>query len=207
MKKTAILGLLAIVLISYGSVTMAVDDVTNTDHNLSNRTNALTAAGNTQICVYCHTPHNASVDNTTALWNRADISTTNYTMYSSPTLDMTVAASPAGVSLACLSCHDGGLATDSLLNNPVANGTDFLGNSLGTDLSNDHPVSLTYDATQDPTGFHAAVNNQVNGLQLFGATGDQVECGTCHSVHDDTNGSFLRMSNAGSALCLACHVK
>ena len=34
-----------------------------------------------------------------------------------------------------------------------------------------------------------------------------VECATCHDVHNSGNGSFLRVSNARSALCLACHVK
>lgn len=131
-------------------------------------------------------------------------------MYSSPSLDMTIAGSPAGVSLACLSCHDGTVAADQLLNFPsgvnAGQGIFSLGNSLGTDLSNDHPISLTYNAAQD-VDFVAPVNSQVNGLQLFGAGGDQVECGTCYSVHDNTNEPFLRMSNAGSALCLACHVK
>lgn len=34
-----------------------------------------------------------------------------------------------------------------------------------------------------------------------------VECATCHDVHNAGNGSFLRVSNARSALCLACHIK
>ncbi|MCU7852062.1 MAG: cytochrome c3 family protein [Candidatus Thiodiazotropha sp. (ex Monitilora ramsayi)] len=129
-------------------------------------------------------------------------------MYSSPSLDMTIAGSPAGVSLACLSCHDGTVAADQLLNYPSGvNGPGiFTVGGLGTDLSNDHPISLTYNVTQD-ADFVAPVGSQVNGLQLFGGTGDQVECGTCHSVHDNTNEPFLRMSNAGSALCLACHIK
>jgi predicted CXXCH cytochrome family protein len=33
-----------------------------------------------------------------------------------------------------------------------------------------------------------------------------VECGSCHDPHT-TNATFLRISNAGSAVCLACHVK
>jgi len=34
-----------------------------------------------------------------------------------------------------------------------------------------------------------------------------VECSTCHDPHSTTNATFLRTSNAGSALCLACHNK
>lgn len=34
-----------------------------------------------------------------------------------------------------------------------------------------------------------------------------VECGSCHDPHNDANGRFLRIANAGSAVCLACHTK
>ena len=40
-------------------------------------------------------------------------------------------------------------------------------------------------------------------------TGDQafVECASCHDPHSNTNATFLRVSNAGSGLCLSCHTK
>ena len=47
----------------------------------------------------------------------------------------------------------------------------------------------------------------------FGVSGGQsdlqpaMECGTCHDVHNPGNLSFLRISNAQSALCYACHIK
>ncbi|HXD43391.1 MAG TPA: cytochrome c3 family protein [Ramlibacter sp.] len=34
-----------------------------------------------------------------------------------------------------------------------------------------------------------------------------VECASCHDPHNSTNSTFLRISNAGSAVCLSCHVK
>jgi predicted CXXCH cytochrome family protein len=34
-----------------------------------------------------------------------------------------------------------------------------------------------------------------------------VECASCHDPHTPNNGVFLRVSNAGSGLCLSCHVK
>lgn len=37
--------------------------------------------------------------------------------------------------------------------------------------------------------------------------GPSVECASCHDPHSDTNATFLRISNAASAVCLACHVK
>ena len=38
-------------------------------------------------------------------------------------------------------------------------------------------------------------------------TGPSVECATCHDPHQEANATFLRISNAASAVCLACHVK
>lgn len=214
MKRTAIIALSIVALGLYGAKSAA--DITGTSHDLTTQTTLLTNAGNTQICAYCHTPHSASGTNTTTpLWNHED-TTAAYTMYDSPSMNMVVAGAPAGVSLACLSCHDGTVAADQLLNYPNSTGIDAqtavgvftLGDSLGTDLSDDHPISVTYDTTLDPD-FVAidGATNTVNGLQLFGTGGDQVECGTCHSVHDNTNEPFLAVSNAGSALCLSCHVK
>lgn len=37
--------------------------------------------------------------------------------------------------------------------------------------------------------------------------GPSVECGSCHDPHNYSNPTFLRVANAGSALCLSCHVK
>lgn len=34
-----------------------------------------------------------------------------------------------------------------------------------------------------------------------------VECASCHDPHSNANSTFLRVSNAGSAVCLACHIK
>jgi predicted CXXCH cytochrome family protein len=47
-------------------------------------------------------------------------------------------------------------------------------------------------------------------LMLYGttnATGPTVECASCHDPHSSTNATFLRISNANSAVCLACHNK
>jgi predicted CXXCH cytochrome family protein len=47
-------------------------------------------------------------------------------------------------------------------------------------------------------------------LMLFsnpGVIGPSVECATCHDPHTPNNGTFLRISNNGSGLCLSCHIK
>jgi predicted CXXCH cytochrome family protein len=51
-----------------------------------------------------------------------------------------------------------------------------------------------------------------NDMILFtrnfnGVDGPSVECATCHDPHQSVNPTFLRLANAGSAVCLACHVK
>lgn len=37
--------------------------------------------------------------------------------------------------------------------------------------------------------------------------GPSVECASCHDPHNPDNGTFLRVANTGSALCLSCHTK
>jgi len=75
---------------------------------------------------------------------------------------------------------------------------------LGLDLTNEHPISFTYDPamdnTQDNNGFPdtnpcntgtrtrnliPSVNtSKTLAYPLYGSTFDQFECSTCHSVHD-----------------------
>ncbi len=74
---------------------------------------------------------------------------------------------------------------------------------IGADLTDDHPISINYAASfaHKPDEFLAA---PINGLKLFGG---KVECASCHNVHDNDNGRFLRTSNVGSGVCKSCHVK
>jgi len=190
------------------------DNVTNSKHNMSTRS-GLTNYG--EVCVYCHTPHGGQTQNA-PLWNR-NFSTQTYQMYNntySSTIDMVVAASPQGVSRACLSCHDGSIGLDVIINRPntdtslagsgntmPVNAGQFFAN-LGTDLQNDHPISVTYDNVADPA-FNAASGGKIGGsLPLYGG---RVECGTCHNPHNTTNTPFLRLSNSNSTLCKTCHIK
>lgn len=69
-----------------------------------------------EVCVYCHTPHGAVP--TAPLWNR-QMYQGNYTLYSSPTLNAIMEQpSLSGVTRMCLSCHDGTIAVDALVNIP-----------------------------------------------------------------------------------------
>jgi len=163
----------------------ATEDVRNSKHNLVANPN-IQAQGTTQVCVFCHTPHGGRTDvanGAAPLWNRAlpPSSSTHFTPYTSPNFDAqgVTPGIPKGVSLACLSCHDGTVAFDALINlpgsggyqgaNPTSAGWTFNGayvdqnNSfkegasppepfpnLGTDLSNDHPISMEIPCGVDP---------------------------------------------------------
>lgn len=186
------------------------------------------AGDNDEVCVYCHTPHGA-LGSQTPLWNKALSFPNGFTMYSSSTMDATVPGTPSTISLLCLSCHDGIGAINAVLNAPgptgsitVVFGDDQIGDlgPLGSrvnigngdpaspgpvDLSDDHPVSITWP-TGD-TGLYAAPQDP--SLRLFNG---KVECATCHDPHNgtpiDTGGNqFMVMSNQGSQMCLSCHIK
>jgi len=199
--------LLATLLFIVGSSASYGQSIVGTAHDLSG-----TSPNTTQTCVYCHAPHAGVTGLAAPLWNRNNPDPATFTMYSSPTIDMTIAAGgPQGVSLACLSCHDGVTAFNALVNAPndgtAQTGTVGGSAVIGLDLSNDHPISVTYDPTADTAFKSAASVTGAGGLELFGASADQVECASCHNPHDDTNGRFLRKSNASSAICTTCHIK
>jgi len=198
----------ATVLISVASLSLAAS-IVDTVHNLSvSGPGPIKSTTEDEICVFCHTPHKARRD-VPYLWNRAD-STVNYTTYASSTLFAAV-GQPTGASKMCLSCHDGTIALGAVLTRPAeipfAGGIRFLPpgpSRLGTDLSDDHPVSFVYDS-----GLAAANGELVDPSALppevrLDRT-DLLQCTACHDPHDDTYGDFLVMDNIFSALCIACH--
>ena len=162
--------------------------------------------GSTEVCVYCHTPHGAQLSVAAPLFNRTGTGQT-YAMYTSSTFTSSaIDAQPAGISLACLTCHDGNIATGTGTINPGTNGAPapgaaLTGNiNLGASLVNDHPISIDYAAAiASGSGLNAGPTSP-----LFNG---KVECASCHNVHDDTNPKFLLTTNNRSALCLDCHNK
>jgi hypothetical protein len=69
-----------------------------------------------EACIYCHTPHNGSP--VAPLWNRNLSTEDGYQMYGSPNFDSKPPNAPDGISLACLSCHDGTVSVDDIRNTP-----------------------------------------------------------------------------------------
>ncbi|MFC1761379.1 cytochrome c3 family protein [Planctomycetota bacterium] len=163
-----------------------------------------------EVCLPCHTSHNADPTITDApLWNH-EVTTATFTLYSSPFLQETP-EQPQGTSKLCLSCHDGTVELESFGGNT---GSNFIGDTanLSTDLSDDHPISIEWlhqTVTSGSSGSCAQCHGMMHGnpytskLPFFDG---YVECASCHDVHN-TSGydGLLRMSNAGSALCLYCH--
>lgn len=179
--------------------------VANTVHNLSaTGPGAVKAVGVGELCVFCHTPHRAST--TRALWNR-DLPPITYNLYTSSTLEA-VLKQPTGSSRLCLSCHDGTTALGSL-RVPPAGGPVTLGPltgraSLGTDLSDDHPVSFIYDAALALKQGQLADPFTLPKITSLDNT-QQMQCTSCHDAHDDRYRKFLRSDDRAAALCTTCH--
>lgn len=170
--------------------------------------------GTTELCKYCHTPHMAQNVTGAPLWNH-QTSAQTYTLYSSPTFQgASTQTQPGPQSKLCLSCHDGTVAIDSYANRgAIQTGTHFMTstNLVGANgsLASDHPIAFTYNAALAAANKHLATpvsGSWVDGSQTLPLYGGRLECASCHSVHDNTYPQFLRMSNAGSAMCLMCHV-
>src|SRR5689334_8057584 len=161
--------------------------VVNSPHNLSTSgPGRIRATGEQQICIFCHTPHRASAIQ--PLWNR-NMPVNAYRVYSSNTLSA-VPGQPTGSSKLCLSCHDGTIALGSVLSRDqtigMAGGITTLPpgkTNLGTDLSDDHPISFRYDSSLvsknpkliDPSAIP-------KNLRLDGQA--NLQCSTCHDAHD-----------------------
>lgn len=133
-----------------------------------------------EVCVFCHTPHNAGSIADAPLWNKnLNAAEPTYTMYTSDVLgtqglNYSAAEQPvvSGKTVhlrntrLCLTCHDGTIALGNLANLPpgyagdvqmtyVGKGTittmpTYAEGFLDVDLSDDHPVSIPYMNAQDP---------------------------------------------------------
>lgn len=203
---------------------VALADIAGTSHDLSSAGWATSSAGTQEICVVCHTPHNADTTILDApLWNHEITTESAYTVYSSGTLNAAV-GQPAGISKLCLSCHDGTVAIDAF--GGKAGGTWILTSTstgyVGTDLSDDHPISFVYNDTlaTDDGGLYEPSTATATGVgggstieveMLFGAGGTgtkTLECASCHDAHGVFGvNKFLVKSNLNSDLCLTCHDK
>lgn len=215
-----------VALLAASSAAMAAfTGIAGTKHNLGSTGTTNHTNGTTEICVFCHTPHGADQGGTTKvsapLWNRVVSSSTVYTRYSSlGTTTFDANEAPIGsVSLACLSCHDGTQAMDTVINFPGADSSAWpLGSQtghnnwqetnmmstllasdngttgdmiyIGTDLRNDHPVSMQYGGGGISVGNEAHATNDpdyaiaVNSSTTAGTMGSNTALGGTGRVNN-----------------------
>ena len=191
-----------------------------------------TTAGADEICIFCHAPHTngritlptdgSVVAADAPLWNHA-ITTATFIPYTSTTMNA-VPGQPNGTSKLCLSCHDGTIALEAY--GKATTGTHFIYDSkfgtgskvIGTDLTNDHPISFVYDdALVAADGeLRATTSTIIPGINsVVGTIAEKLldrngvlQCTSCHDVHNTAGiNKLLKVNNTGSALCLTCHNK
>ncbi len=174
-------------------------------------------AGVISACQFCHAPHNVNTGVPGApLWNRNSVATV-FSYYTSNTVSAQPSALNAN-SMTCMSCHDG----VSDMGDTYTGSHGFGGTAtaltaayavVGADLTNDHPVSITYVAAAN--SLEAVATVRTAGLRLYGA-GPSIECGSCHDPHGtgvsgggsdgvSGGGAFLRIASVN--LCTTCHLK
>ena len=149
------------------------------------------------ICVFCHTPHGGTLDG--PLWNRGNATSAEWKHYNSATLSTSLkglssSRPPNPVSMLCLSCHDGSLALNHVVNepnilagapitgpggvdpmpmvvmfgqNPAIIGSTALDEAATGVFTDDHPFSFSYDAVLASTEYQSG-NAKYNSLKLPG---------------------------------------
>jgi predicted CXXCH cytochrome family protein len=126
---------------------------------------------------------------------------------------------PGSTSILCLSCHDGSIAVNSWGNSSQrsqSTGTTFMAPAyqIGLDKSliNHHPIGFNYATVQagdieirEAITVNLTVDTTVEDHLYNG----NLECGSCHSVHNkgNTGEALLWRSDQNSELCLTCHDK
>lgn len=163
-----------------------------------------------EICVVCHTPHNADISITnSALWNH-QMTASNFQVYTSGTFKGT-AGQPDESSKLCLSCHDGTVALENFSKKTTGTNKITGISNLTTNMKDDHPLSFTYDAAlasldkfiYNPSTAQSGLGGTIAADLLIN---NKLQCYSCHDVHNGSGENhLLRMSNAGSKLCLKCH--
>ncbi len=201
-----IASVVAVALTTVAGTTAA--QVLGSQHDLSLGGGAQSTTGaTTEVCVFCHTPHGANTGASAPLWNKT-LPATTYQRYSTlPSSTLDGGEAPVGsVSLACLSCHDGTQAMDVVINSPGSGAYNSAGvaisggaigvmtnpvdpgsgaaatpgpiPSLGSDLRDDHPISIQYGgggcsltdvtcATLGDADFNTPATDNINTVQAW----------------------------------------
>jgi hypothetical protein len=235
MKTTTLLALAAALALPM----LARADIIGSPHDFSGETWNVVPSDANSVCGVCHQPHNARND-VVPLWIHTTSNPQQFTLYTSNAVaGSKLNAQPTtigGVSLACLSCHDGTVAVNSYAGGVKGGSSILLTNSarIGTDLTHTHPISFTYNnALADADGFlkhtetailapdsgtfNTGGRTSIKDFLLNG--GDSLESSACHDVHNQlgtpfditTNPKLVKIvgtqAGKGSLLCRSCHIK
>ncbi|RII30532.1 MAG: cytochrome C [Geobacter sp.] len=168
-----------------------------------------------QVCIFCHTPHNANVSEQAPLWNRAFSTVTNFQRYSSSTLQIRVnaaartpalydtGAQPDGSSKLCLSCHDGvsklgailqggtiimrgGAGSSTTGGGDVITGLSSFNPSTNKMKTGHHPVSFVYNATvRDAINAGKGTTYTLPSEPAVILRNSKMQCTTCHDAHQN----------------------
>ncbi len=222
MKHFFFKHILFVVVFSLFSAAAWAGSITTTKHNLSvTGPGTLKAVSETQICIFCHTPHSSKAD--TPLWNRNfDAVSASYTPYTSSTLDASP-GQPTGASKLCLSCHDGLLALGDVMSRAqpiqMQGGVTTIPSEspgyIGENLTGMHPISFVFDdalaSTNNAKGdspLHAPSTISDSDVKLD--SDSMVQCTSCHDPHNNDNyvqdvvPAFWPKSTY-EGVCLVCH--
>lgn len=189
-----------------------------TKHDLSAGSSAAVKSNSqTELCIFCHVPHNSQPTVGRPLWNHA---MTNQTLTWNPgstvrgtTLPGDITSAALNGSRACMSCHDGTIALGDLVSGSggtvsgpnvgptgkLTGGVNFINPAS---METTHPLGVQKPAAV--TGFTGFKNVPVGNAINYDADG-YVQCGSCHNPHDNTHPPFLKADNTGSAICVTCH--
>ncbi|MEW6740123.1 MAG: cytochrome c3 family protein [Nitrospirota bacterium] len=207
--------------ITFAFTCLSYAGIVNTKHNMSvTGPGGIKATGETEICVFCHIPHNAQPGR--PLWNH-DMPGSAYTMYTSeylhragytlPTGLGTTTGTPGMLSRQCLSCHDGTVAVGAVyMVRGTILGTNLIAMSgvtadkmptaaagyIGTDLTKHHPVGIEYNSAitiafgSGSRTIELITNPTSTAMKLYSISAkNYVECSSCHDPHLE-NVRFLR---------------
>lgn len=229
MKK--ILVFAAILLLAWAGVGIAAGPLANTKHDLhSGSTATITApTGADDTCVFCHTSHSGSPGGGAPLWNHT---LTAQALKWAPTTTVRGTTLPTDVTLpalegtrACMSCHDGTVALGSVLvyySGGVSGPTTFSVSGTGTTagkltavsksyidpghMEKNHPLGVPKPGTKVGfSDFVAADGGTGVWYRTSSDSNQYVQCQSCHNPHTNASAPFLRISNAGGAICSSCH--
>ncbi|MBI5562224.1 MAG: hypothetical protein HY894_05135 [Deltaproteobacteria bacterium] len=164
--------------------------------------------GSSEICVFCHTPHHTATHTATditnadsgavvsqtyapaPLWNRRGVATT-YTAYGD-TIGGTTVNVPGGVTLACLSCHDGVTAIDNLVNAPGENGMRHTYNNAS------RRMWTFQDAEGGPDGIDAFKIGQEDRLNIGNGSGITADLSNDHPMSVEYSDGLLATTKKAS---------